>query len=350
MVGMRNLSLLTDIYGTPNVTVIGLDYKSKRSKLVNLLRLKPMGYSKGVLRAILDCIAGKNITLVYLDNSLFGGLARMIKTQYPEIKIITFFHNIEYLYFRHKMRIQGYHNLLMLLMAKVNERQATSYSDYVFCLNQRDQQHMQQIYGRKAELIVPIGLKDTFDPLVPKINSSSTLPIALFVGSDNFANMEGITWFLDQVAARLNCQLWIVGKGLDKLKKKYAETERLRIFGLVDELAGYYNAAHLFINPVFSGSGMKTKTVEAMMFGKYIFGTNEAFEGFLLDYRQTGGLCNTAEEFISAINQFLREQHSLFNEYTRQLFLSQYENKSISTQLLNFLAHEGLVSDSTICL
>jgi len=34
------------------------------------------------------------------------------------------------------------------------------------------------------------------------------------------------------------------------------------------------------ILPIISGSGMKTKTAEALMYGKSIIGIKEAFEGY----------------------------------------------------------------------
>jgi hypothetical protein len=36
---------------------------------------------------------------------------------------------------------------------------------------------------------------------------------------------------------------------------------------------------------------MKVKTCESLMFGKNIFATTEAFEGYELDYDKVGALC-----------------------------------------------------------
>ena len=47
---------------------------------------------------------------------------------------------------------------------------------------------------------------------------------------------------------------------------------------------------------VETGSGMKVKTCEALMYGKNILGTDEAFEGYELDTARVGGRCNNAED------------------------------------------------------
>ena len=52
---------------------------------------------------------------------------------------------------------------------------------------------------------------------------------------------------------------------------------------LLDDLGEYYRNCDVVIAPIFEGSGMKTKTTEALMWGKYIIGTNESFCGFAID-------------------------------------------------------------------
>ena len=73
---------------------------------------------------------------------------------------------------------------------------------------------------------------------------------------------------------------------------------------------------------------MKVKTTEALSYGKTIFGTTEAFEGYEVDYKKVGGLCNTTEEFIEAINKYIEwwknNGKPAFNEYSYQIFKEKY--------------------------
>ena len=71
---------------------------------------------------------------------------------------------------------------------------------------------------------------------------------------------------------------------------------------------------------------MKTKTIEAMSYGKTIIGTDECFQGIECDYSEIGALCNTAEEFIVAINNHDGSKH---NKYTAELFESHFSNKAV---------------------
>lgn len=71
----------------------------------------------------------------------------------------------------------------------------------------------------------------------------------------------------------------IVGRGTEILKKELTDC-RIRIYGSVDSLAPYYMGADVIIAPLFDGGGMKTKTVEALSYGKSIVATDEGLEGF----------------------------------------------------------------------
>ena len=52
------------------------------------------------------------------------------------------------------------------------------------------------------------------------------------------------------------------------------------VVGSVENLDEWYNKADLVVGPIFKGEGMKTKTCEALMYGKRYLGTDEALEGY----------------------------------------------------------------------
>jgi hypothetical protein len=82
--------------------------------------------------------------------------------------------------------------------------------------------------------------------------------------------------------------------------------------------------ADFMLFPNFEGSGMKVKTCEALMYGKNIIGTSEAFEGYDVDYDKAGARCNTKEEFRKAIDDFANTPRPRFNTYTREVFINNY--------------------------
>ena len=130
----------------------------------------------------------------------------------------------------------------------------------------------------------------------------------LFVGKKYYPNLIGFKWFVDNVLPSLtdNIQVDVVGRGLEELRNEYSDS-RINVIGGVESLNPYYENADIVIAPLFDGGGMKSKTVEALSFGKIFVGTEESLFGFWeemdSDIRgKTCYQCNTPEEWIQTIN------------------------------------------------
>lgn len=280
---------------------------------------------------IIEKIKINHYDFCFISSSLAGNLVYHIKKCIPEIKVIVFFHNLEYKYFIQVkyLKIISYKFLfrsLLAFVAKNSEKLSIEYADKIISLNDRDAKEIEKFYKRKVDLIFPTTFEDMYVNKYKKIKSASK--ILLFVGSDFWANFYGINWFIENVLDNLdNVILYIVGKGTEAWREKFKNVNNLNIIGSVDDLGEYYVLADIVISPIFGGSGMKTKTAEALMYGKYICGTKEAFEGYDLDFSKIGGLCYNKEDFIEKINNHFKVINNNYNEYSRKIFLEKYDTK-----------------------
>ena len=163
----------------------------------------------------------------------------------------------------------------------------------------------------------------------------------MFVDSDDYISnkmCEILRWFINNVMPNVNnAILYVVGRGTENWQEEFKDVSNVKIIGGVESLKDYYEKADAVVSPIFLGSGMKTKTAEALMYGKYIFATREAFEGYDVDYDEVGVLCNTKEDFIKAINEDLQKLPSRFNEYSRRVFLEKYSNDVWKDRIKKFL-------------
>lgn len=336
----RNLELLKEILGAANVDEFYINTKILNiKKAIKMLTLSSVGYEKKVLHRLITEIKKNQYDFIFVDNSLLGIYVKKIKKEFPQIKIVSFFHNIELNYFKEKVKVDGLINVIALPYAYHNEKLTIKYSNLVIVLNNRDNKFLKSIYKKDANLILPLTLKDKFNnKIINNLQSNCNNDLTyIFVGSNFFANIEGITWFIENVSKNISGKLQIIGSGMEILKEKYGHYQNIEILGFVDDLSYYYINADFVIIPIFSGSGMKTKTTEALMYGKTIFGTTEAFEGFELDYDKVGALCNSKEEFIKSINDYINGPRSKFNQYSRDIFLKKYSNSAVKQNLENLL-------------
>jgi len=249
-----------------------------------------------------ELISESHFDLVFIDNSLYGRAATEIKRNNPGLKIVCHFHNVEYLLFKNKMNYWLLPRLLLARSAWFNESEACKSSDTLICLTTDDLKLIGNLYKRKPDLTIPICLKH--EEQNNKIEQPQNVhnKRLLFCGSFYSPNISGINWFIENVLPKINYELDIVGYNMERAHLKHSK--KTNLIGSVKDLRPFYEQAAAVINPVFSGGGMKTKTIEALKFGKAIFGTSEAFRGIEIPIHLPIYKCEDANSFIKLINTF----------------------------------------------
>lgn len=252
-------------------------------------------------------IANLQPNILYLDTSLFGRLAMVVKKKFPEIKIITFFHNIEV-----DFKFNCYTGIKRILYTPailsdwMNERWAIRNSDVVVALHENDSVRLQQLYGRKADFIHPICITEHMNKSSIISYDLDKLPseYILFVGSTFPPNIEAIKYLRDKIMPHLDIPLVVIGSGLEKYRQELS-AKNISIIGSVDDLAPFYANAKLVVTPIFSGAGMKVKIAEALMHGKCVIGSKFSFIGY--EKAVDNGVCIVADsenEYVSSIKSY----------------------------------------------
>ena len=313
-------------------SIIGKIY-SKFKNVINLsiadCRSEIVTYIKSVVN---------NYDIVFIGQSSLGEFAKVIKKCNPSVKVITFFHNVEYDYYNTQSSSFRCYLGIYAKIAKLNEKKAILFSDKIITLNVRDSDRLYDLYGRKADLILPTSFKNKELKFLNDTISKDELRL-LFIGSNFYPNKQGIIWFITDVLTKLdNTILEIIGRGTSRWKNESIfNNSKVWIYGEVEDLDYYYLNADAVIIPIFTGGGMKTKTAEALLYGKYIFATKEAFEGYHVKFDKVGGMCNNSVDFIHQLNDFRNSGLTKYNNYSREIFLKYYDEKTNSMKFQNFL-------------
>jgi hypothetical protein len=286
---------------------------------------------------IVDCVKFvKNIkpAWVFISSSQYGKLIKEIKKNSDAI-IITYFHNIEKVYAYDYMTLKKPHTLLFYWLCRVGERLTIKYTDVCICINERDKIVMKEIYHRTCHSIIPVSMDDK----LAKYNFQSNLLLhqriqsrqCLFVGFNFFGNTQGLTWFIENILPKINIHLIIVGTGMTSA---FTQSDKITVYDYVDDLSSFYFEADFIISPIISGSGMKTKTAEALMYGKAIIGTHEAFEGYSLYGNDKLIVCNDEKEFIFCIEKIYDQDVHYYNQDVRDIFTKLYSTEKIENKFI----------------
>lgn len=325
-----NYHILCRLVGEDNIDVYYVHEKLGKAKillnafsiLINFLR----GYYYGLSPRKVEKIAAiaHNYPYVFIDRSIFGIIAKKMKKDGYKGKIITFFHNVEAVYFAAKIGPCKPWGPVVVRCVDRNDLYACRYSDSIIALNKRDGDEIYRRYHRRPDLFTPVVFKDKYLKDSYPAGLTRVPPTCLFLGTYFPMNVHGITWFINEVLPHVDIRLQIVGKGMRALQPVADRHPNIEIFSDVPDLAPYIEQADFMLLPLFRGSGMKIKTCESLMYGKNILGTTETFEGYDLDFDKVGALCNTAQEFIDALDRFCRHPVPRFNVYSRRQFLDNY--------------------------
>lgn len=333
---------LTSLVGKDQVETIYIHNQDKKRSIIDYLRgvlYFPFDYHFGLTpkRVRQLCLTAQKHDIVFIDRSVFGIIAKKLKESGYQGKVITFFHNVEALYFDSKISKRIPFRRFIIKSADHNDAYSCRYSDKTIALNKRDDDTLFERYQRRADMLIPIVFRDKYLSTEPDNAFTRTKPECLFIGSYFAPNNEGLLWFVKNVLPYVEINFKVVGKGMEKLKEEASEMRDITVIGSVPDLAPYITEADIMILPIFKGSGMKVKTCESLMFGKHILGTDEAFEGYMADYDRIGGKCNTADEYIAKINEFIAAPRPRFNTYSRQIYLENYSETVMTERMKKVL-------------
>ena len=334
----RNLNLLGRAFGKENVFVYAItknkEYlnkstgntkvffspRKKISVLWNVLSNR-LQFSKDVENAVIEQVNQLDPDSIFLESSRMGYLQERVSAK---IKQVLFLQNIEKDYIRNRIKVHPT-NIVLKRAFEVSESLAVKNADLIITLNNRDATQLNKYYNCSPDMILPITMDDAFRyENVSKNNGKSELPQLLFVGALFPPNQRGVSWFINKVMPNVKAELTVVGKDFEKLSSNLTRSN-VNIVGTVDDLSRFYCHADAVVSPILFGDGMKVKTAEALMYGKPMFATDEALEGYSVEGIESIYRCNTPGQFITAINKYAqKEQYESYDEKIRALFLERY--------------------------
>ena len=340
---------LCDIFGRENIFFINLSPTERERRLQNYISYgkyktvldrvhrwmqgNMMFISNDIISEICEVINSNAIRTVFIEDSVFGNLVKKIKKNCKECKVLSFYHDVKAdLY---KQWMDNERTLKSTIEYTIGIRQEyvnQKYADINIVFNERDAKTYQVYYGKRPEAIIPLPapVPSISHDIMNSITEKNDKKHILFVGKKYYPNLVGFKWFVDNVLPSLtdNIQVDVVGRGLEELRNEYSDP-RINVIGGVESLNPYYENADIVIAPLFDGGGMKSKTVEALSFGKIFVGTEESLFGFWEEMdtsirEKTCYQCNTPEEWIQTVNNLANDDIHKFNEDVFELFKAKF--------------------------
>lgn len=269
---------------------------AKTYKTIPLLKKSFSRYiDSSLVKKITQLVQQEKFDAVIWEHPYYAWLANRIKKK-TGVKTILHTHNIEYQRFRSTDR-------WWWPILKVYEKWAFKKADGLFFISPEDKEFAITKWGIAKEKCfdLPFGVAIHESPSDKPANKNiiaqrhginSNEKIILFNGLLNYKpNLDALKTILTEINPLLlkgnsfPYKIIICGKGLpEEMNELKDYTDKNILYaGFVDNIETYFKAADIFLNPVLSGGGIKTKMVEAIAFGATVISTQSGAAGILKD-------------------------------------------------------------------
>jgi glycosyltransferase involved in cell wall biosynthesis len=194
--------------------------------------------------------------------------------------------------------------------------------DYAFSISEEEMLLLQPFCSRAQFINIPVTFKENFSGKnIYKFD-------AIFVGSDNPFNKQGIVWFLNKVYPLLprTMTFAVVGKVARDIEAK----PNLALIPFAENLDAIYDVARMVICPILGGTGLKVKVVEALAHGKPLVTTPEGLSGILQKNDNGCIVAHNPEAFAKAMIRLASDQqhYSSVLKEGRTFFLEKFSRNA----------------------
>ena len=343
--GQKSIAQFLDYLGNEvELSVISVEKNdtrlAKTYTLLPILKNKASRYyDLSLVNTITAFVKKENIQSIIWEHPYYAWLAFRVRKK-TGVKTIFHTHNIEYQRFRSLGKwwwrvLQWY------------EKWCFKKADFVFFIAPEERLFAIEKWGiDPAKCInVPFGVPVKEYPS-DRRNCSERIrqlhaidkeeKIILFNGLlDYKPNLDALNAILQQINPLLikekdfRYKIIICGKRLpaemDELKSY--RSQNIIYAGFVDDIELYFKGADIFLNPVQSGGGIKTKMVEAIAFGTTVIATESGAAGIVRDVCGEKLVVVKDDDWTSMVNAILKTETS--DIYTLADFYETYNWVSV---------------------
>ena len=267
---------------------------AKSYKIIPLLKKSFSRYlDRSLISKVVTLTKQEGFDTIICEHPYFAWLTFAVRKQ-TGVKVILHTHNIEYQRFRSTGR-------WWWPVLKIYEKRSFEKADALFFISPEEKDFAITKWKIPEEKCIdlPFGVEIKNYPedkpacrqiIAQKYNISNDEKILLFNGLLNYKpNIDALKTILDNInplllaSSAFKYKILICGKGLPEemnALKKYADKNVL-FAGFVDSIEPYLQATDIFLNPVQSGGGVKTKMVEAIAYGATVISIESGAAGIV---------------------------------------------------------------------
>lgn len=232
-----------------------------------------------------------------------------------------------------------YFRRLSSKLEKFEKRHINQY-DFLVPISETDLHTFQAMGNTKPFLVAPYGIFPEDIPLPNQTVSNSLFYIGAL---DWLPNQEGIKWFVEKVWPELRKKsplltFRIAGRNMPGNFRGVLNKPGISYEGEVEDAGRFMQENGIMVAPLFSGSGMRVKIIDAMAHHRPVIATPIAAKGIPVSHSENILIAGSSREFVAAIEKLLSNDsfRNKIAENAGRFALTNFNNFDIVKTLMQF--------------
>ena len=225
------------------------------------------------------------------------------------------------------------------------EMRAANGVDYLVLISDQDKTYFSLLGANTPMLTIPAGLNLEEYPLT-EIPADPTL---FYIGAlDWLPNQEGLSWFIDHVFDLLldempDIHLHVAGRNAPVSFLEKLDHPKITFHGEVENARSFMKTYRIMIAPLFAGSGIRIKILEAMALGRPVVTTSTGIEGIPAENLGTVLVGDDPQSYCNQLLELLKnsKEIALRAAEARKLISREFDTFKLSKRLSQFYKEEA---------
>lgn len=302
-------------------------------------RFKSSAYEQ----ALVQMLSQKTFDFIILETMYLGLYVDVIRAN-SEAKLILRSHNVEYKIWERiaeETRDPVKRKYIKYLTGKLKRFEISILNDFdmIAAVSAKDIDVFKVEGLESRSLHNPIGLDMDLYEAMPTSLRANPMKVG-FIGSlDWMPNVNGINWFIDRAwplieASDMQVELGVAGRNPSRQMFQLAD-RGIQVYGEVESAIDFMKDQDVLIVPLFSGSGIRVKILEAMALSKIVITTKIGLEGIDATHKKELLIADTEAEFLDCLKLVHAGQVDLIKmgHAARQFVENQFSFSELAKQL-----------------
>lgn len=291
-----------------------------------------------------ELLKAEKYDVIHVESIFLAPYLETIR-QYSQAPVVLRAHNVEHRIWQQMAEgsdkvLKRWYLKKLALALRAYEVERVNVFDGVACITEDDMETFRQLGCRKPMISIPFGME------LPQTSATKTRHDMLFyIGSMDWRpNLEGVTWFLDNVWPLIHKEMpelhmVLAGRNTpDDLVWRYWNREDVEIRGEVENASTFISEGLINVVPLLSGSGIRVKIIEAMSHGKAVVSTTIGAQGIHYEEGKHLLIANTPEEFVEKVRRLANDPAFAveMGNNARELIAAEYDANNLAKRLIDF--------------